>query len=56
MNKYFSLIQSDANRPRIVKRGMDETVEKIEADEIENIDHLCFVVHGIGDGCDLKLR
>ncbi len=50
------IIKSDANRPRIVKRGIDEIVDKVESDEIEQIDHLCFVVHGIGEGCDMKFR
>lgn len=39
-----------------MKRGVLEVVEKIEADEVDNIDHLCFVVHGIGEACDLKFR
>ena len=43
-------------RPRIVKRGLNEVVEKIEPDETEKIDHVCFVVHGIGEGCDLRFR
>jgi hypothetical protein len=47
---------SDAKRPRIVKRGIDEVVEKVEPDEKDQIDHVCFVVHGIGEGCDLKFR
>jgi hypothetical protein len=52
----FGNLNSDAKRPRIVKRGLIDVVEKVEPDEIENIDHLCFVVHGIGDGCDLRFR
>lgn len=52
----FGNLNSDAKRPRIVKRGIDEVVEKIETDEIEMIDHLCFVIHGIGEGCDMKFR
>ena len=39
-----------------MKRGMTEVVDKIEPDEIDQIDHLCFVVHGIGEGCDMKFR
>jgi hypothetical protein len=54
--KRFMMFKSDANRPRIVKRGIDETADKLEPDEIEQIDHLCFVVHGIGEGCDMKFR
>ncbi|CAF1101258.1 unnamed protein product [Brachionus calyciflorus] len=52
----FANLSSDAKRPRIVKRGIDEVSEKIEEDEIQNIDHLCFVIHGIGEGCDIKFR
>ena len=40
----------------MVKRGLYEVVDKVESDENEKIDHLCFVVHGIGEGCDLKFR
>ena len=39
-----------------MKRGLFEVVDKVEADETEKIDHLCFVVHGIGEGCDMKFR
>jgi hypothetical protein len=54
----FGNLGSDASRPRVVKRGIDDVVdkEKIEPDEIERVDHICFVVHGIGEGCDLKFR
>ncbi len=52
----FGNINSDAQRPRIMKRGITEVVDKIEPDEIDQIDHLCFVVHGIGEGCDMKFR
>ncbi|XP_037045786.1 uncharacterized protein LOC119081136 isoform X2 [Bradysia coprophila] len=43
-----------ANRPRVVKRGVDEF--NIEDGEPEQINHLLFMVHGIGAGCDLKFR
>ena len=52
----FGNLGSDAKRPRIVKRGIEEVAEKVEADEKDKIDHVCFVVHGIGEGCDLKFR
>ena len=39
-----------------MKRGVAEVADKIEPDEINQIDHLCFVVHGIGEGCDMKFR
>ncbi|XP_063221655.1 SEC23-interacting protein isoform X2 [Bacillus rossius redtenbacheri] len=41
-------------RPRTVKRGVDEF--HIEEGESDKIDHLLFVVHGIGSVCDLKFR
>lgn len=28
----------------------------IETDESDHFDHVCFIVHGIGEGCDLQLR
>lgn len=49
-------IKGDAKKSKIVKRGISEVVEKIEPDEIQEFDHLCFVVHGIGEGCDFKFR
>lgn len=42
------------NRPRIVKRGLEEWT--IEDGESEQVDHLMFMVHGIGAACDLKFR
>jgi len=41
-------------KPRVVKRGTDEF--HIEEGDPEKIDHLLFMVHGIGSVCDLKLR
>uniref|UniRef100_A0A1B6C5Y3 WWE domain-containing protein n=1 Tax=Clastoptera arizonana TaxID=38151 RepID=A0A1B6C5Y3_9HEMI len=41
-------------KPRIVKRGMDEF--DISEGEPEKVDHLLFLVHGIGKFCDLKFR
>ncbi|RNA25641.1 phospholipase DDHD2 isoform X1 [Brachionus plicatilis] len=48
--------KGEGKRPKIVKRGIDDVVEKIEPDEIQEFDHLCFVIHGIGEGCDFKFR
>ncbi|XP_055715061.1 uncharacterized protein LOC129809268 isoform X1 [Phlebotomus papatasi] len=42
------------NRPRVVKRGVDEF--NIDDGEPEQIDHVLFVVHGIGKACDFKFR
>ncbi|KAJ8684380.1 hypothetical protein QAD02_020172 [Eretmocerus hayati] len=47
-------LQGVNNRPRVVKRGLDEF--DIEDGEPEKIDHLLFLVHGIGSVCDLKFR
>ncbi|XP_041368088.1 phospholipase DDHD2-like isoform X2 [Gigantopelta aegis] len=48
-------IQSDQMRPRVVKRGIDD-FETIEDGEPDEIDHLVFIVHGIGATCDAKFR
>ncbi|XP_072759240.1 uncharacterized protein [Anoplolepis gracilipes] len=42
------------SRPRVVKRGVDEF--NIDEGEPEKVDHLLFLVHGIGSVCDLKFR
>ncbi|TMW51213.1 hypothetical protein DOY81_003690 [Sarcophaga bullata] len=41
-------------RPRVVKRDLDDF--NIEQGESQKVDHLLFMVHGIGSACDLKLR
>lgn len=38
----------------MIKRGLDEF--HIEDGEPEKVDHLLFIVHGIGSVCDLKFR
>lgn len=50
----YMTLKPTANRPRVVKRGVDEF--NIEDGEPEQINHLLFMVHGIGAGCDLKFR
>ncbi|XP_033341529.2 uncharacterized protein LOC117229259 isoform X2 [Megalopta genalis] len=47
-------LQGAASRPRTIKRGLDEF--HIEDGEPEKVDHLLFLVHGIGSVCDLKFR
>uniref|UniRef100_T1JH84 DDHD domain-containing protein n=1 Tax=Strigamia maritima TaxID=126957 RepID=T1JH84_STRMM len=42
-------------RPRVVKRGVED-FDNIDDGEAMRIDHLVFVVHGIGGFCDLKFR
>ncbi|KAI8128023.1 Phospholipase DDHD2 [Lucilia cuprina] len=46
--------QQTATRPRVVKRDLDDF--NIEQGESQKVDHLLFMVHGIGSACDLKLR
>lgn len=41
-------------RPRVVRRGVEGF--DIEEGELEQVDHLLFMVHGIGSVCDLKFR
>ncbi|XP_071570229.1 uncharacterized protein [Temnothorax nylanderi] len=47
-------LQGSASRPKVVKRGVDEF--NIDEGEPEKVDHLLFLVHGIGSVCDLKFR
>lgn len=49
-----SNVPQTTNRPRVVKRGVDEF--NIDDGEPEKVDHLLFMVHGIGKFCDLKFR
>lgn len=41
-------------KPRVVKRGLDEF--DISEGEPEKIDHLLFLVHGVGQYCDMRFR
>lgn len=41
-------------KPRVVKRGVDDF--HIDEGNAVSIDHLIFMVHGIGSVCDLKMR
>jgi hypothetical protein len=53
LDEFGNFLDSDASRPRIVRRGLEEVVpdkKLIEPDQTEKIDHVCFVVHGIGEG------
>uniref|UniRef100_A0A3Q2QRV4 SEC23-DDH2 WWE domain-containing protein n=1 Tax=Fundulus heteroclitus TaxID=8078 RepID=A0A3Q2QRV4_FUNHE len=43
--------QDGQTRPRVVKRGIDD-----DHDELPTVDHLVFMVHGIGPVCDLRFR
>lgn len=45
---------SPISKPRVVKRGIDEF--HIEDGDYGKVDHLLFMVHGIGSVCDFKFR
>ncbi|KAG7280901.1 hypothetical protein CRUP_009187 [Coryphaenoides rupestris] len=47
---------SEQARPRTVKRGVNSIFVAIPDGEPEKIDHLVFMVHGIGPACDLRFR
>uniref|UniRef100_A0A0N8ETS8 SEC23-interacting protein n=1 Tax=Heterocephalus glaber TaxID=10181 RepID=A0A0N8ETS8_HETGA len=48
--------QDGQTRPRVVKRGVDDSLDEIPDGEMPQIDHLVFMVHGIGPVCDLRFR
>ncbi|XP_067417431.1 SEC23-interacting protein isoform X1 [Emydura macquarii macquarii] len=48
--------QDGQTRPRVVKRGVDDDHDEIPDGEMSQIDHLVFMVHGIGPVCDLRFR
>ncbi|ELU13719.1 hypothetical protein CAPTEDRAFT_169179 [Capitella teleta] len=45
----------DQSRPRVVRRGIEDAVN-VDDGEPSRIDHVVFVVHGIGTTCDLQFR
>lgn len=47
---------SEQTRPRTVKRGVDNISVEIPDGEPEKVDHVVFMVHGIGPACDLRFR
>ncbi|XP_028269033.1 phospholipase DDHD2 [Parambassis ranga] len=47
---------SEQTRPRTVKRGVENISVEIPEGEPEQVDHLVFMVHGIGPACDLRFR
>ncbi|KAK5910152.1 hypothetical protein CesoFtcFv8_004014 [Champsocephalus esox] len=47
---------SEQTRPRTVKRGVCNINVEIPEGEPEKVDHLVFMVHGIGPACDLRFR
>ncbi|KAL4640935.1 SEC23-interacting protein [Arapaima gigas] len=48
--------QDGQTRPRVVKRGIDDDHDDIPDGELPEVDHLVFMVHGIGPVCDLRFR
>ncbi|KAJ1140024.1 hypothetical protein NDU88_006385 [Pleurodeles waltl] len=48
--------QDGQTRPRVVKRGIDDDHDEIPDGEVPAVDHLVFMVHGIGPVCDLRFR
>ncbi|XP_054975259.1 SEC23-interacting protein isoform X1 [Sorex araneus] len=48
--------QDGQTRPRVVKRGIDDDLDEIPDGERPQVDHLVFMVHGIGPVCDLRFR
>ncbi|XP_030058468.1 SEC23-interacting protein isoform X2 [Microcaecilia unicolor] len=48
--------QDGQARPRVVKRGIDDEHDDIPDGEMPLVDHLVFMVHGIGPVCDLRFR
>ncbi|XP_060728617.1 SEC23-interacting protein [Tachysurus vachellii] len=48
--------QDGQTRPRVVKRGVDDDHDDIPDGEMPQVDHLVFMVHGIGPVCDLRFR
>ncbi|XP_040270689.1 phospholipase DDHD2 isoform X1 [Bufo bufo] len=47
---------SEQGRPQTVKRGVENISVEIPQGEPAQIDHLVFMVHGIGPACDLQFR
>lgn len=45
---------SPISKPRVVKRGIEDF--QIEEGDCDRVDHLLFMVHGIGSVCDFKFR
>ncbi|XP_052007223.1 SEC23-interacting protein [Xyrauchen texanus] len=48
--------QDGQTRPRVVKRGVDDDQDEVPDGEMAQVDHVVFMVHGIGPVCDLRFR
>ncbi|XP_062410803.1 phospholipase DDHD2 [Sardina pilchardus] len=42
--------------PRVLERGLENMQLDVPEGEPETVDHLVFMVHGIGPACDLRMR
>ncbi|XP_072122623.1 triacylglycerol hydrolase DDHD2-like isoform X2 [Mobula birostris] len=47
---------TEQSKPWVVKRGTEQTYADIFAGEPVKVDHLVFMVHGIGPACDIRFR
>ncbi|XP_075714937.1 triacylglycerol hydrolase DDHD2 isoform X2 [Rhinoderma darwinii] len=56
MTDEWGATPSEQGRPRTVKRGVENIATEIPQGEPVQIDHLVFMVHGIGPACDLQFR
>ncbi|XP_072341707.1 triacylglycerol hydrolase DDHD2-like isoform X2 [Scyliorhinus torazame] len=52
----WNTIASDQSKPWTVKRGTEQTYGDIFLGEPVTVDHLVFMVHGIGPACDIRFR
>uniref|UniRef100_A0A673X2X8 DDHD domain containing 2 n=1 Tax=Salmo trutta TaxID=8032 RepID=A0A673X2X8_SALTR len=49
-------LPSEQSQPRTVKRGLEGIRVELPEGEPDQVDHLVFMVHGIGPTCDIQLR
>lgn len=54
--KDFPPSPSERAQPTTLKRGIENISVEIPEGEPEIVDHLVFMVHGIGPACDIRLR
>uniref|UniRef100_A0A8B9L3I5 DDHD domain containing 2 n=1 Tax=Astyanax mexicanus TaxID=7994 RepID=A0A8B9L3I5_ASTMX len=54
--KDFPPSPGERTQPRTLKRGIENIPVEIPEGEPDMVDHLVFMVHGIGPACDLRLR
>ena len=48
--------QDPNQKPRVVHRGLEGLPEIPDGEVPDAVDHLVFIVHGIGSVCDIKFR